>query len=362
MPRAAVFPGPKKPLEIREYPRPTLEPGAALLKTLYSEVCGTDVHLHHGKLDVPFPIIPGHVSVGVVAEARGKLTDVSGSAIKEGDTVTFLDVHETCNHCYHCLVARQPNRCPSRKVYGISYSANDGLLGGWSEMIWMKPGVKMIPIPKDLTPETFIGGGCGLVTALHAVDMAGIQLGESVAVLGAGPVGQSIVAFASLSGAGQVIAIGGPKERVEFAHRMGATTGLTLEIPPAERLATIRQLTGGRGVDVVIEGSGSPDAITQGLDMVRDGGRMIVCGHYTDNGSVEIHPHWQINRKHVTLRGCWGVRYEHFHRAVELAARFGDRKPWGEMVSGRYSLDRAGEALSAIERQTALKAIIEPNS
>lgn len=360
MVRAVVFPAPHVKPEIREFPRPTLEPGAALLRTLYSEVCGTDVHLHHGRLDVPFPIIPGHVSVGVVEEARGKLTDVNGTAIREGDTVTFLDVHETCNHCYHCLVARQPNRCPSRKVYGITYSANEGLLGGWSEMIWMKPGVKLIPIPRDLSPETFIGGGCGLVTALHAVDMAEIRLGESVAVLGVGPVGQSCIAFASLSGAGELIAVGGPTDRVEYASRMGATAGLSLDVAPADRLATIRELTGGRGVDVVIEASGAPDAITQGLDMVRDGGRMIVCGHYTDNGTVEIHPHWQINRKHVTLKGCWGSRYEHFHRAVELAARFGDRKPWREMVSGSYPLERAGEALAAVENRTALKALIQP--
>lgn len=360
MPRAVVFPAAKAPLEIREFKEPTLEPGAALLRTLYSEVCGTDVHLHHGKLDVPFPIIPGHVSVGVVDKMRGRLTDISGEVIKEGDVVTFLDVHETCNHCYHCLVARQPNRCPSRKVYGITYSADEGLLGGWSEMIWMKPGVKLIPLPKDLTPETFIGGGCGLVTALHAVDMAEIRLGESVAVLGVGPVGQSCIAFASLSGAGELIAIGAPRDRVEYAHRMGATVGLSLDVPAPARLSTIRQLTGGRGVDVVIEASGAPDAITQGLDMVRDGGRMVVCGHYTDNGSVEVHPHWQINRKHVTLKGCWGSRYEHFHRAVELATRFGDRKPWQEMVSGRYPLERAGEALKAIEDRTALKAIIAP--
>jgi threonine dehydrogenase-like Zn-dependent dehydrogenase len=296
MPRAVVLPGPNRAPEVREFPRPKLDPGAATLETLYSEVCGTDVHLYHGKLDVPFPIIPGHVSVGTVAEARGPLRDVSGRAIKEGDVVTFLDVHETCNNCYHCLVANQPNRCPSRKVYGISYSANDGLLGGWSEMIWMKPGVKMIPLPKDLEPETFIGGGCGLVTALHAVDMAQIRLGESVAVLGVGPVGQSIIAFASLSGAGEVIGIGAPSDRLAFATRMGATSTLSLDVAAADRLSRVRGLTGGRGVDVVIEASGAPEAIPQALDMVRDGGRVIVCGHYTDNGAVEIHPHWQLNR------------------------------------------------------------------
>jgi D-arabinose 1-dehydrogenase-like Zn-dependent alcohol dehydrogenase len=105
--RAAVMPGPNEPLRIVDFPLPVLEPGAALLRTLYSEVCGTDVHLHHGKLSVPFPIIPGHVSVGVVEATGGKLKDIGGNPIKEGDVVTFLDVHETCNNCYHCRVSRR---------------------------------------------------------------------------------------------------------------------------------------------------------------------------------------------------------------------------------------------------------------
>src|SRR3979409_2673359 len=118
--RAAVMPGPNQPLKIVEVAEPVLEPGAAMLRTLYSEVCGTDVHLHHGKLKVPFPIVPGHVSVGIVEAARGKLKDIQGNPIKEGDVVTFLDVHETCNNCYYCLVAKQTTKCPSRKVYGIT--------------------------------------------------------------------------------------------------------------------------------------------------------------------------------------------------------------------------------------------------
>src|SRR5262245_51563262 len=99
---ACVMPGALAPLEIRQLPAPNLEPGPALLHTMYSEVCGTDVHLPHGRLYVPFPIIPGHVSVGVVAalrEGHGAIRDVEGERIREGDVVTFLDVHETCNAC-----------------------------------------------------------------------------------------------------------------------------------------------------------------------------------------------------------------------------------------------------------------------
>ena len=355
------MPAANAPLRMTSLPGPTLEPGAAMLRTLYSEVCGTDVHLHHGKLDVPFPIIPGHVSVGVVEQSSGKLKDIEGNSIKEGDVVTFLDVHETCNNCYYCLVARQPTRCPHRKVYGITYSANDGLLGGWAEAIWMKPGVKMIKIPKELSPETFIGGGCGLVTALHAVDMAELRLGESVAVLGVGPVGQSCVAFASLSGAGEIIAIGAPRPRLDFARRMGATAALGLDLPASERVEGVRRVTGGRGADVVIEASGAPEAVKQAMDLVRDGGRVIVCGQYTDNGSIDFNPHWQLNRKHIEVKGCWGSRYDHFHRAVALTARYGHLKPWRDMVTSRFTLESAAEALKAVEARTAIKAVITPN-
>ena len=360
---ACVMPAPNEPLELRELPAPELEPGAALLHTMYSEVCGTDVHLHHGRLDVPFPIIPGHVSVGRVAALRtgdAEVRDVDGERIREGDVVTFLDVHETCNACYHCLVAQQPTRCAKRRVYGITYSADEGLLGGWAQAIWMKPGVKMIRLPNELAPETFIGGGCGLVTALHAIDIARVRLGESVAVLGVGPVGQSIIALAALSGAGEVVAIGGPDDRLAFARRMGATRTLGLDLTSEERVADVRRATRRRGADVVIEASGSPDAVAQALDMVRDGGRVVICGHYTDNGPVEIHQHWQINRKHVEIHGCWGSQYHHFHRAVEIAARFGDRIPWREMVSGRYDLEHAADALAVVESRAAIKALIVP--
>lgn len=359
--RAMIMRGPGLPLEADDLPGPDLEPGAALLRTRYSEVCGTDVHLHHGRLaGVPYPIIPGHVSIGEIAELRGRVVDIEGRGFAEGDLVTFLDVHETCHRCWYCLVAKQSTRCPHRKVYGITYSAAEGLLGGWSEAIWMKPGVHMVRIPKELAPETFIGGGCGLVTALHAVDMGEVRLGETIVVLGAGPVGQSVSALAMLSGGGEIIVIGGPDERLLFSRRMGATTTLGLEVPHADRMSRVRQLSGGRGADVVIEASGAPEAVAQALDLVRDGGRVIVVGQYTDHGDTAINPHRQINRKHVTIRGCWGSDYSHFHRAVAIAARFGDRVPWRDLAARRFPLAQAGDALAAVERREVVKAIIVP--
>jgi threonine dehydrogenase-like Zn-dependent dehydrogenase len=355
--RAVVLDSPNADPRVVEFSPPTLTPGSALLTTQYSEVCGTDVHIWRGKMPgVPFPMIPGHVSVGVLAAYSGKLFDIEGKPFREGDVVTFLDVHETCNHCFQCLVAKQTTRCPHRRVYGITYGVSDGLLGGWSETIWLKPGLKLVRLPKALDPETFIGGGCVLVTAIHAMDRAEIRLGQTVVVLGAGPVGQSITALAALSGAGQVIVVGDPAVRLTFVRRMGATH----TIPAADRAAEVRRLTGGRGADVVIEAAGAPDAVTQALDMVRDGGRVAICGQYADNGETMLNPHRQINRKQVEIRGVWGSDYSHFHRAVQFAAMFGDRVPWREQVSGRYPLARAKEALEAVERHEVLKALVVP--
>lgn len=359
--RAAVIPAPNQPARIEQIAAPQKNQGGALLHTLYSEVCGTDVHLSHGKLKgVPYPLIPGHVSVGVIEALFETCLDIYGRPFKEGDVVTFLDVHETCHSCYYCLVAKQTTRCPKRKVYGITYGASDGLLGGWSEALWMKPGVKMIRIPKELPAEAYIGGGCGLVTALHSVDRAEIKLGQSVAVLGVGPVGQSIIAFASLSGAGEIIAIGAPDSRLQFATRMGATYTLGLTTPPEERATLVKERTSGFGVDVVIEATGRPEAVEQAFDLVRDGGKIIVCGHYTDNGACEVHPHYDINKKHIELRGVWGSDFSHFHRAVELCARFHHKIPWAEMVQHRYTISQAQEALDAVSSQAVTKAIIVP--
>src|SRR5436190_16586888 len=105
--RAVVMPGPGQPLEVRRFAAPRPEPGGAVLEMVASEVCGTDVHLHQGRLSgVPYPIIPGHVNCGRVLETGGPLLDVEGQAILPGALVTFFDVFGTCGACWSCLVAK----------------------------------------------------------------------------------------------------------------------------------------------------------------------------------------------------------------------------------------------------------------
>src|SRR6266478_1762319 len=155
MPIVAVIPRPNAAVELREISSPELEPDSALLEVELSEVCGTDVYLQQGRLEgVPYPLVPGHVSVGRLSKIRGNLLDVEGRAFREGDRVTFLDVHRTCNACWHCLVAKATTRCPHRKVYGITYGLDDGLCGGWAEQIYLKPRTRCIRLEAE--PERFM--------------------------------------------------------------------------------------------------------------------------------------------------------------------------------------------------------------
>jgi L-iditol 2-dehydrogenase len=361
--RAVFMTAPGRPLETRRVRPPAARAGGAILETVASEVCGTDVHLHHGRLSgVPYPIIPGHVSVGRVLEALAPLEDVEGRPIAPGALVTFYDVYGTCGSCWHCLVARAATRCPKRRVYGITAPSADGLLGGWSEQIEILPGVRLVPLPQGLSAEDFLGGGCGLPTGFHAIERAGIAMGDTVVVQGSGPVGLNAAIFAQLAGALRVLVVGAPKARLEAARRLGAEDTLDInEVrDPAERARWVRERTSGRGADVVIEASGNPEAVPEGLDMLRDVGRYVVVGQYTDSGDATLNPHRHVNRKHAAILGCWGYEFSHLHRSLAMMARHAARFRWRELVTREYPLEKAGEALADMEKLAVVKALIRP--
>jgi L-iditol 2-dehydrogenase len=358
---AAVMPAPRVPVEIREFAEPQVESGGLLLRTTFSEVCGTDVHLWHGRLaGVPYPIIPGHVSVGVVDKLRGDAVGADGVRLREGDRVVFYDVHRTCGRCYACAVSGTPTKCIKRRVYGITDSAEDGLFGGWSEAIYLEPGVVAAVLPASVSEADYIGGGCGLITAVHALDRAAVRLADRVLVQGTGAVGLSIIALARLSGASEVIAIGAPADRLDLAARMGATTTLDLDQSSDERQAAVLDRTAGRGVDVAIEASGSPCAVEEGLALVRDGGRYVIAGHYTNAGPSAVNAHEHINRKHLEIRGCWGSEAGHFLRALTLLEQHAARVPWREIGARVYPLGRLNEALADAEAMRLPKALVDP--
>lgn len=359
---AAVMSGPRRPIEIREFSRPDLPPGAALLRTARSEVCGTDVHLWHGRLaGVPYPIIPGHVSTGVLDSIRGPLQGIDGAGLREGDRAVFFDVHRTCGRCRACTVHRTPTRCPARRVYGITDPAAEGLFGGWSQYIYLEPGVGIAKLPEGVDFDDYIGAGCGLLTAVHIIERAALRPGDSVLVQGAGAVGLSTVALARLGGASSIFLVGGPAARLALGRTMGADAVFDIAATRADqRLEDVRAMTHGEGPDVVVEAAGSALAIEEGLTLVRDGGRYVIAGHYTDVGPSSINAHRHINRKHLEIRGCWGSEPGHFLRALAFLERYANQVPWRAIGQRTYQLGSLDQALSDAEAMRITKALVDP--
>lgn len=355
------MPSPRQPIEIREFSRPDLPPGAALLRTARSEVCGTDVHLWHGRLTgVPYPIIPGHVSAGVLESIRGPLEGLDGALLSEGDRAVFFDVHRTCGECRACTVHHTPTRCPARRVYGITDSAREGLYGGWSQYIYLEPGVGIARLPDAVSVADYIGGGCGLLTAVHIRERAALRPGDSVLVQGVGAVGLCAIALCRLAGASTVLAVGDPSARLALALQMGADEVFSLETTTVEeRFQAVRDRTNGEGVDVVIEAAGSARAVEEGVTLVRDGGRYVIAGHYTDVGPSTINAHQHITRKHLEIRGCWGSESRHFLEALAILEAHGN-VPWGAIGARTYPLASLNQALDDAEGMRITKALVDP--
>ncbi len=228
-------------------------------------------------------------------------------------------------------------------------------------MVYLRPGVRIIRLPEDLADETFIGGGCGLPTAFHAVERADILMGQTVVVQGAGPVGLSCIALARLRGADCVIAIGAPSKRLAAAERMGADVVLDVEATGvADRAIVVAEATAGRGADVVIEASGNPEAVCEGLDLARDAGTYVIVGQYTDHGDVAINPHLQINKKHLDIRGVWGIDFSHLYRSILMQQRYNEQVHWEQLITHRFDLDGANDALAVVGSGDAIKAVICP--
>ena len=352
-----------QPLVMREYPMPeNIEPGAALVRVEMAGICGTDVHLWKGQLPIPRPIILGHETVGVIERlGKGLEADWTGVALGEGDRVTW-SAGMLCRHCYHCSIIRQPTRCLNRSAYGISFNCDDPphFSGGYAEYIYLRRGTAIFKL-SDVLPEAVTGAGCALVTAIHCLERMGLNWGERIVIQGSGPVGLAALAVAKSSGASLTMVIGGPPPRLELAQIFGADHTINIEeiSDSAERLDRVRQLTGGHGADAVIECVGAPSVVSEGFEMCRYGGKYLVLGHYADAGAAPINPH-VITRKQLTVYGSWASEPRHMAAAIEFLKKQGGRFPFDRLVTHRFPLERAFEALETTARWASGKSVIVP--
>lgn len=350
------------PLAMVQLPSATPGPGAIVADVTHAGICGTDMHLQAGRMPIPLPVVLGHEAVGTVrALGEGVTVDATGQPLQVGDAISWMS-NIPCGQCFYCTVEKQPSLCETRKVYGINQSSAEWphLSGGWAEQIYLQPGSTVIKLPEGASPDAVIALGCAGPTATHALhSMASPQAGDVVVVQGSGPVGLAAAMLARLAGAATVILVGGPANRLETAKQLGIGD-VHIDIfdtTPDERLEQVRaQTPEGRGADFVIEATGVPTAVAEGIDMARRGATYLVVGQYTDHGATPINPHL-ITKKQLRMLGSWAFsaadHLQYVQSVPALAARFDL-----SALLTHYPLAEANQALDDMRSGKTLKPVL----
>jgi threonine dehydrogenase-like Zn-dependent dehydrogenase len=343
-----------------EVPEPA--PGAVVARVLYGGVCGTDVHLQDGRLPIPVPLVLGHEGVGeVVAVGDGEALDAFGGPLAPGDRIAWGS-SIACGRCFYCRDVREPTLCERRRIYGINRPADawPGLTGAWAEAIHLDPGTTIVRLEADTPPEAVIALGCAGPTAVHGLlHVAPVRVGETVVVQGAGPVGLAAAMYAHLAGAGTVILVGGPASRLALARELEiGDRHLDIdEFAAADRVDRVRALTpGSRGADLVVEATGVPAAVAEGIDMCRPAARYLILGQYTDHGPTPVNPHL-VTRKQLTLLGSWAFSGAHMVEYVRTVAQLRESFDLARLIT-TFTLDDAQDALDAVRAGRVTKAVL----
>jgi len=361
--KVVVFEKANEPLEVQEFDIPELKEGCVLVKTVLSGVCGTDPHCWRGKVkEMPVPVILGHESVGRIDKiASDRKTDSVGEPVQEGDTIFWVAGHP-CGQCHACVIEKDTTGCIARRSYGWSYSCADYpyLTGGYSEYVFLTGRSFFFKIPDSVPAEAAIAFGCGFPTAVRGFDvMGGVQPGESVIIQGAGPVGLSCLVLAKLGGASPIVVVGAPPSRLELAKKLGAD--LTVDISDLKdsesRVRAVKDAIG--EANLVIEATGFPEAVGEGLELVKTFGRYLVMGVFSDLGPVPINPSF-IVRKNMQLYGSVFWEPKHLYRVIQLLAAHNDTLSLQDAVTHRYGLADATSALEDVEGLKCVKAVIDP--
>jgi threonine dehydrogenase-like Zn-dependent dehydrogenase len=351
-----------EPVVLREFELPAAGRSGLLVAVRYGGICGTDLHLQQGHLDIPIPIVLGHEGLGTVTElGSGLNTDVSGAPLRVGDTVVWAS-SIACGRCVPCRLYREPTLCEARRTYGVNRPTTQepALSGSWAEHIWLGEGTVVIRVPEELDHLAAMSLACAGPTMVHALyERRPVRLGETVVVQGSGPVGLAAAALAQLAGAARVIIAGGPAGRLALAAAAGIgddRVNVTDVPAPQQALEEVRELTGGRGADLVIECTGVPEAIEQGLRLARRGGSYLVIGQYTDSGDAMINPH-QIVYRQLDVIGSWAFTGSHLAHYVELLPKLLERFDLRGLVRV-YPLADCAVAMKAVAAGSVMKAVL----
>jgi threonine dehydrogenase-like Zn-dependent dehydrogenase len=343
--RAVTYQAPNE-VRIEERPEPVIEaPDQAIVAIEATGVCGSDLHIYHGRVPVEAGTTIGHEYVGTVL-AVGDAVD----RVAVGDRVLGC-FHVACGSCTAC-VRGDYHRCERGRTFG--HGSTLGSLPGTQADQAMVPfaNLTLRKVPEGMSAETALFAGDVMGTGYHAVAHAGMRSGDTVAVLGLGPVGLCAVQAAVAGGATHVFAVDSVEERLDLAREFGATP---VHLTEQDAKREVRGATEGRGADVVIEAVGAPEAFGSAIGLVRNAGTISGVGVQVGRSEINLGLAWL---KGLDLRLGQANVILHVDRVLAmLSAGTLDPTP---LVTHHMKLDEAVEAYELYDRREALKIVLTP--
>jgi len=330
---------------LEERPEPRIEnAGDAIVKVEAAGICGSDLHIYHGRVPIEQGFTIGHEYVGTVLETGDAVTSIA-----TGDRVLGA-FHTACGTCFFCRLGVY-QKCDMTRVFG--HGATLGSLQGTQAEQTLVPHADMTlrRVPDGLGDGAALFAGDAMATGYHGVVGAGLEAGDTCAVIGLGPVGLCAVMSARVAGASRIRAIDTVAERLEVARSLGAEPVHATEEDPR---AAAKAATDGRGLDVVVEAVGDPRALDLACRLARKAGTVSVVGVYAERAEVHMGIVWikalRLVTGHANVIG---------HLDSVLALMASGRLDPEPLVTHRMPLQEAAEAYAIYDRREALKIVLE---
>lgn len=347
-----------QPLEIEDLPLPEPGPHDVVVRLSASGICHTDLTVVNGLSPLPLPIVPGHEGCGVVEEVGAEVRRV-----RVGDRV-LASVTPACGHCWSCvngmsnhceLNAEVKRRQRFRLADGRSAAAVCGC-GTFAEAMVVHE-ASVVAVQTDLADEQLALLGCGVTTGLGAaLNTAGVTPGSSVAVIGCGGVGQSVIQGARIAGAATIVAVDPMPGRRDASIGVGATH--TVDPQAGDPVAQVRELTGGRGADFTFEVVGRPELVTQAIDMARVEGVVTLVGMPSTADVLTLPAISTVfSGKRIAGSVVGGAQIlRDFPRFIRLAEA--GRLDLESMITHRISLDEINKGVQLLSRAEGVRTVI----
>lgn len=330
-------------MELREVPEPKPGPGEVKIAVQYTGICGSDLHIYHSDIAIPVrpPVVTGHEFSGTIVEV--------GSGVEHwtpGDRVVSETAYSYCGVCIHCREGFY-NLCNQRKTLGYWYN---GAFAPYT----IVPAARLHSLPDQIP---FLEGALmePLACIVHAVvELTHIQAGDTVLVSGPGAIGLATLQVAKAHGA-RVLVTGThvDVERLEKAKTLGADW--TLDVTEGSMDEVVEEITGGVGVDVVLECSGSQKALQDALLSVRKRGQLTQIGLFGKPISLDFE---RICYKEVKVTGSLGSRWTSWERALQMVAQ--GQVQLKPLVSDILPLAEWKKAFDLFEAKKGLKIVLDP--